>query len=86
MVLRRLVRAPGQAVAVAVADSAAASLANPVALVVRLWPVNGEQRATTLAMRVVPDVEASPAVGGRCCRCSTLGDDGELLELVSHGS
>ena len=42
VVLWRLVQVPGQAVAVASADSAAAVLASPAALVVRLRPVGGK--------------------------------------------
>ena len=81
-----LVWAPDQAVTVAAADSTAAASVAPAALVVRLRPVGGNQKAAALAVRVVAAAEKSPEVEGRCCRCSTRGNDKELRGPVSHGS
>ena len=84
--LRRLVRAPDQAVTVAAADSAVTASAATEALVVRLRPVGNNQGGSTLAVRVVAAAEEFPAVEGRCCMYSALGNSGELLKPVSRGS
>ena len=75
----RLVWASGKAVAVSTTDSAAAAPAAPVALVVQQRPIGGKQQAATLAARIIAAVEESPAVDGRCCRCSALGNDKRRL-------